>query len=289
MKIKQLCKIAGGQDGAIWKKELFRFNTDGSCKVYRISDCLNASGAEIEPVASFMLDRADVFVPHSNSVVFGNEYYCSDDEFPLLYSNIYNNYAKAENQEKGVVCVYRLQRTENGFSTKLVQLIEIGFVEAGSYWKSENMVDIRPYGNFVIDREKSIYHAFTMRDEEQNTRYFSFTLPKVTEGETDEKLQVKRAVLKTEDILGQFDCEYHRLIQGACFDNGKIYSLEGFTNNEQNPPALRIIDPAKKIQEQKILFGDFGMTIEPEMIDFADGICFYSDNHGNLYQIEFEN
>ena len=33
--------------------------------------------------------------------------------------------------------------------------------------------------------------------------------------------------------------------------------------------------------------GDHGLTIEPELIDFAGNTCWYCDNKGNLYTIEF--
>ena len=32
---------------------------------------------------------------------------------------------------------------------------------------------------------------------------------------------------------------------------------------------------------------DYNMINEPEMIDFENDICYYSDNHGNLYRLEF--
>ena len=30
------------------------------------------------------------------------------------------------------------------------------------------------------------------------------------------------------------------------------------------------------------------MTLEPELIDFWNGVCYYCDTHGNLYTIDFE-
>lgn len=279
MKINPITKIVGGQDGVVFNDYLFRFDGKGNCAVYDVN---NIS----DPITCFILDKSDVIVPHSNAVMFGNEYYCEEDEFPLLYSNIYNNYAKAENKLKGVCCVYRLQKKGTEFTTTLVQLIEIGFVQ-DECWKSQDGDDVRPYGNFTIDTENSIYYAFTMRDESNTTRYFSFVLPKLQEGEFDEVYQVKRVVLEKKDIIGQFDCEYHRYVQGACYNKGKIYSLEGFTDDVKNPPALRIIDTEKQCQLAYIPFSDFGLTVEPEMIDFANGICYYCDNHGNLYMIEF--
>ena len=282
MKIKKLGKIVGGQDGAVYNGLLFRFDAKGNCSVYKTEDLSDTS----IPVSEFILEKSEIIAPHSNSVVFGNAYYSEEDEFPLLYSNVYNNYAKSDNKLKGVTCVYRLQKSGNTFSTTLVQLIEIGFVE-DSLWTSENRADVRPYGNFVIDTEKSVYYAFTMRDEEKSTRYFSFNLPKVTSGEYDETFGVNKVTLKKEDIIDFFDCDYHRYIQGAAFDNGIIYSLEGFTEDKNNPPAIRLIDPVSKSQKAVYHFSDFGLTVEPEFIDFDGGNCYYADNHGNIYSLSF--
>ena len=72
------------------------------------------------------------------------------DEFPLLYSNVYNNYAKTENKRKGFCCVYRLQRAGESFVTTLVQLIEIGFTEEGVIAETSRCLrcDHFGYGNF---------------------------------------------------------------------------------------------------------------------------------------------
>ena len=43
---------------------------------------------------------------------FGNEYYDEKDEFPLLYTNIYNNYAKTDDKRKGITCVYRIHKED---------------------------------------------------------------------------------------------------------------------------------------------------------------------------------
>lgn len=282
MNIKQIGNITDGQDGAVFGGLLFRFKTNGLCYVYNLN---NLTIEKKSPIVSiFTLDKADVIVPHSNSVVFGNEYYTEDDEFPLLYTNIYNNYSKCENKRIGVCCVYRIWREENEFKNKLVGLIEIGFTK-DELWSSGD--DIRPFGNFVIDKEKGLYHAFTMRDNEEITRYFSFKLPKLSNGVMDNELGVKKITLKKEDIINTFDTEYHRFIQGACCEKGKIYSLEGFSGDEVNPPAMRIISTNDKKQLECVYFGDFGLTIEPELIDFENNVCYYGDNHGNLYVIEF--
>lgn len=288
MKINPIAKICRGQDGAIWGDYLFRFDSKGNCHVYDLTNIPTLKEESfLTELTTFSLDKTEIIAPHSNSVMFGNEFYCAGDEFPLLYSNIYNNYAKQENSLKGICCVYRLQRNGTHFTTTLVQLIEIGFVENAHYWCSHEHSDIRPYGNFTIDSEKSIYYAFTMRDKANKTRYFSFPLPKLSDGIMDEAFHVKKVTLNSSDIIDQFDCEYHRFIQGACHHNGRIYSVEGFTDSDENPPALRIINPQTKTQEAYIKFAEFGLTTEPEFIDFHGDTCYYSDCAGHLYIIEY--
>ena len=274
--------IEKGQDGAIFNKYLFRFNAKGACAVYQIDDLSDNS----VPISRFVLDKSDIIAPHSNSVAFSNTRYCETDEFPLLYSNVYNNYAKTDSPMKGVTCVYRLERSGNMFSTTLLQLIEIGFTE-DTVWKSSNGIDVRPYGNFAIDANNGRYYAFTMRDKEKSTRYFSFKLPDINSGKYDNTFDAKRVTLKKEDVIDFFDCEYHRYIQGACLHNGIIYSLEGFSNDKNNPAAIRLIDTYENNQKKVYYFSDFDLTIEPELIDFENDNCYYADSHGNVYQLIF--
>lgn len=289
MEVKYVGKIAEGQDGAIWGKYMFRFDTSGGCCVYDLDEIdLNKEAETLTEVSRFQLDRCDQLVPHSNAVMFGCDYYCPEDEFPLLYTNIYNNRAKEIDPMKGVCCVYRLQRNANVFSSKLIQLIEIGFTEDCSLWCSPDGSDVRPYGNFAIDREKRLYYAFTMRDGCQTTRYFSFHLPACTDGVYDPLWNVYRIKLQSSDVLGYFDCDYHHFIQGACTHAGKIYSLEGFSSKHPSAlPGLRIIDPVFKMQEACYMLADYNLPLEPEFIDFRGGVCFYSDCTGALYVLSF--
>lgn len=270
MKLIKRGQIAEGQDGAIWNQYLFRFNSCGYCYVYDLDT--------LELAAEFCLDGVDVWMPHSNSVMFGSEYYAEGDEFPLLYTNVYNTYGGEENRREGVCCVYRITRQENSFRGQLVQTITVGFVKDETLWCSTGETDVRPYGNFVIDRERGIYYGFTMRDEAHSSRYFAFRLPKLKEGNA--------VTLTQADILFSFDCPYHRYVQGATVHQGKIYSLEGFTGSADNPPALRIIDPEESKQMCYVPFSEFGTNIEPELIDFRGDCCYYADCYGNLYTIE---
>lgn len=285
MHITQVAKIVGGQDGAVYGSLLFRFNHKGDCRVYDLAALPRFDGESgAESVAAFTL--GETLVPHSNAVFFGKERFEETDEFPLLYTNIYNNYHAEADPLRGVCCVYRIKREGETFTTRLVQAIRVGFVEDESLWLSGRNVDRRPYGNFVADTEKGVLYAFTMRDSDNTTRYFSFDLPSVTEGEEDEK-GVKWVTLQKEDIRDHFDCPFHHFLQGACFKEGRIYSTEGFTDDRNNPPAFRVISTAEKRQEQYIPLGDFGLTVEPELIDFCGDTCYYADNHGNLYVVEF--
>ncbi len=285
MRIKHIANVEKGQDGAIWNGFLFRFDTKGKCCVYDITDMETEISAHLETIDSFFLDRVEEIRPHCNSVVFGNEYFSSEDSFPLLYANVYNNYAKAEKRLEGVCLVYRLQRKNGHFLTTLVQILEIGFTDH-DLWKSCSE-EARPYGNFVINRNDGTLYAFTMRDKTNTTRYFTFDLPKLSDGEKDPVYGVPKVIIPASSVLKYFDCEYHHFIQGATMHNGKIYSLEGFTNSEDRPPALRIIDAEKGQQELYVKFEDFGLCVEPEMIDFMGDTCIYGDAHGNLYKIIF--
>ena len=291
MNCKYLTKIVGGQDGAIFGNYLFRFENNGVGKVYDVREIIAGDRESVAELATFKLDKSDIICPHSNSVFFGTEFYTAGDEFPLLYSNIYNNYAKTDEPLKGVCCVYRLFRTSDGFESELVQLIEIGFVDDATLWKMSAEADgKRPYGNFVIDRERNLYYAFVMRECAEGTRYFSFKLPRARDGEIDDRYGIKRLVLGKEDIVDYFDCEHHVFSQGACCHRGRIYSLEGFNNKPgtARPPALRIIDPAAKKQILYAALADYGCEKEPEVIDFFGDTCICADVYGNVYRFEFE-
>lgn len=285
MNFKKIAKIVKGQDGAIWNDFLFRFDHQGECWVYDLNSELNDE--ELTPFSTFRLGSLDKLTPHSNSVTFSNEFFTETDEFPLLFTNVYNNYQKEAYRKEGICCIYRITKVNTDFTACLVGVVEIGFVNDSKFWCSPNGEDIRPYGNFVVDRKNGKLFVYTMRDELKSTRYFSFKLPKIMNAETDDITGIKRIVLNEADIEYYFDTEYHHFIQGGCVENDKIYSLEGFTDSEENPPAMRIISIKNRCQEDYIPFSDYELTVEPELIDFFGGICYYCDHTGNLYTIDF--
>lgn len=289
MKIEQVAKIGGGQDGAIFGQELFRFDERANCRVYNISDINGKSIEELTPTARFTLDRAENIMPHGNAVTFGTERYLPNDEFPLLYTNIYNNYSSADDKMIGVCCVYRIMRTGGGFDTELVQIIKIGFTCDAALWRAYPERDgVRPYGNFTVDRDANALYVFVMRSEELGTAYFKFPLPRARDGVTDTRHGVKTVVLNREDISDMFTCPYHRYIQGATVYSGKLYSTEGFSNDTVNRPAIRIIDLKDKKQDCYIDLTEYGYFEEPEMIDFYGGVCCYSDVYGRFYKLSFD-
>ena len=286
IEIKRIGKISGGQDGAIYNGILFRFDHLGNGTATYLKDV--QEDGETAPFATFALDKRELITPHSNAVFFGTEFFEEGDEFPLLYSNIYNNYSGKEEPLIGVCLVYRLMRDGDSFKTTLVQMIEIGFKENAELWRATAEAHgPRPYGNFLIDKKTSTFYAYVMRTKESGTRYFKFRIPSTTEGNTDPLYGIKRFVLQESDILDSFDVPHHFYMQGGIAHEGKIYSTEGFAFSEENRPVIRVIDLEKQTQTDHADLMKMGYNEEPEMIDFSDGICYYSDAHGTFYRVDF--
>lgn len=288
---KKLGNICQGQDGCIWGNTVFRFSGDGICRVYDLQNLTPCENGEAKMIASFKLDRADELCPHSNSVCFGKDKYDKDDEYPLLYTNLYNAYDRCEDEMWGVCCVYRLMRDGDSFKTTLVQIIEVGFAHDAELWCSRKPGegrDMRPFGNFVVDAENGLYHGLVMRDKPQKTRYFTFKLPNPTDGQLDGHFGVNRVTLTKDDILSKFDCDYSSYLQGACVHKGLIYSIEGGTKSYTSPATLTVVDPKACRQIIRISLIYYGMDFEPEFIDFTDNRCIFIDNMGNVFELFIE-
>ena len=254
-----LGNIAKGQDGIIYDGCLLRFDSKGNCRVYDLQT--------LTELSTFTLDKADILTPHSNSVSIRGD---------ILYTNLYNTYAKETDRKEGICCAYRITREGNTFHTELVQTIRVGFADT-SLWQSENRQDVRPYGNFLV--EKDTLHAFVMRDESHSTRFFRFALPPISEPEK---------ILTPADIESQFDECYVNYMQGAICVDGLIYSTEGFNHpNDRGRPALRVFDTNK---QKQVFFADlveYGLLNEPEWIDYHKGSMYYADHAGNVYRLAF--
>ena len=182
------------------------------------------------------------------------------------------------------MCVYRLTRNETEFSADLVQVIRVGFVH-DPLWSEGN--DVRPYGNFVVDTDENQLVAFTMRDRDQVTRYFTFDLPASTDGEFSENWGVPVVTLTKDDMKSRFDPPYSRYIQGACYHAGKVYSVEGFSD-EKNPAKMQIVDLRNEKLHAVIDLYAMGLTVEPEFVNVHDGVLYYSDARGQLIRFDFE-
>lgn len=273
-----LGKICKGQDGAIYNGFLFRFDSKGNCRVYDLQT-LTEQGC-------FTLDKADLLIPHSNSVFFG-KFFSDEDEFPLLYTNIYNNYAKQEDRLEGVCCVYRIFYNAGVFSSQLVQVIRVGFVDT-PLWHSANKEDVRPYGNFVADVSANKLYIFTMRDEAHTTRFFRFALPDIFQGELHPDWNVPVMTLKQEQIEEQFDSDYVNYMQGAICHKNLIYSLEGFTHpNDRGMPKIRVFNTQNNTQVFAADFVRYGLLNEPELIDIYNNKIYYVNHNGDVYTIAF--
>ena len=62
----------GAQDGAFWGDYLFRFNADGSCRVFDAHplDGTSDTPVDLPLITAFHTDPADPVVPHFNAVDF---------------------------------------------------------------------------------------------------------------------------------------------------------------------------------------------------------------------------
>ena len=285
MQISQLSKILPGQDGAIFGDRLFRFTSNARGYLYNI---ISENGElSFELVNEFTLDKADILMPHSNAVFFGTEYYAPGDEFPVLYTNIYNSYPSMP-ERCGVLCAYRIRIVDGAVETELVQVLKVGFTDNKALWRSEaEKGDVRPYGNFAMDKENARIYAFTMRDLPKTTAYFAFNAPSVKDGVYSQEIDATVYTFTEKDIVSSFEDEYTKYMQGAIIHKGILYSVEGFTSSEVNVPAIRRIDLLQKKQIDYVNLTAAGYPIEPEFIDFYGEECIYIDASGNVFKMEY--
>ncbi len=261
------------QDGAYADGKLFVLNSSGRCTVYE------AASATVR--GSFQLDRADQLLPHANAVCFSGSYYSESDKYPLLYVNVYNSYANAEDRMPGTLCVYRITEGEEGFASELVQVLRIGFTDSAALW---SVGGVRPYGNFLIDTDANRLYAYVMCDADNTTRFLCFALPAVDEGEYSEALGCPVRTLTEAEIEQRFDTEYFRYIQGGACVNGYLLSLEGF-DTAANPALLRVVSLATGEVVNTLAIADLGWTGEPELLAAApDGTVFYAAK-GRLHRL----
>ncbi len=61
-------------------------------------------------------------------------------------------------------------------------MIQIGFVNDRTLWKSPEGNDDRSYGNFVVDTDNDKLYVFVRRWGPKEMRFFRFDLPGLDEG-----------------------------------------------------------------------------------------------------------
>lgn len=266
LKYNRINGVSGyGQDGAIYNHTMFNFDSQGNFKVYNL---LNNS-----LIGSAQLDQYDTIKPHNNCVCFGNEFCNENDNYPLLYTNAYNN----TSLPKGTCYVHRINEEEIDsqriFTTELKQTITIGFTD-DEIW-STGTEDIRPYGNFLVDTDNNYLYVYTLRNRDKKTRIFKFNLPKLEDGEN--------ITLNKADIIEYFDVEYFPYIQGGICYNGKLFISSGMNTAIRNSSALHIINPYSKKEESYINIST--LMNEPEIVEIYAGNLLVGQ--GNIYEFEF--
>ena len=101
---------------------------------------------------------------------------------------------------------------------------------------------------------------------------------------------MKVVTLYPEDIRAMFDCDYTDYIQGGCCYDGKLFNVAGGTLRTPDcphPPRMQIVDMEAQKQLFCIHLADFGLSIEPEMIDFEGDTLYYMDGSGPVCRIRF--
>ena len=140
----------------------------------------------------------------------------------------------------------------------LVQTIKINFCDEEPWTDGE---DIRPYGNFFIDTDKSVLYAYTLRDALHVTRFFRFDLPKISDGDVN---------LNVNDIREQFDIPYIPYVQGNAYCNGKVLICSGGTGGYTG--KINVI----------VLTSKFGIPMEPEFIDVYNGHIIFGELNARM-------
>jgi hypothetical protein len=278
--VADLSAIQGAylQDGEAFGDVLFTFKADGTGNAYNIH-----TGEFLD---GFSLGGKDKVAPHVNSASFSDQYYKEGDEYPLLYTSMYNNVTALNKYLLGTCCVYRITELGGQFDAQLVQIIRLGFVADRELWLSPKE-NSRPYGNFVVDTDRDLLYAFVPRDDSQTTRFFAFALPEPKAGTRSEKFGCNQVILEQKDIMRRFDVGYFSSPQGCCYADGKIYSVEGFGSYNMVPPFLRVVDVESGLQTHSINLGQLGLDREPEVITMLDGQLYYINADMVLRKLSF--
>ena len=271
--------VSAAQDGAVWNGKLFVGNLDGLFRVY------NAQTYEL--LGTFEAENADALTPHCNTVVFGNTYYEQGDKYPLLYANIWKNYSNDAEKHEGTCCVYRIIETDGVFSADLVQVIEIGFVDEENIWPDSN--NVRPFGSFIIDTDKSKLYVYANRDSDQDTRFFEFDIPDVTDGTYNETYGCKVVSLAYSAVQRDFSVGYIAYPQCAVYANGELYITSGFVSQNVSPKVTQV-DLCSGSVEYVYDLEKAGLTKQPTLLayDTETDTFIYGTDTAQWYELDLK-
>ena len=250
------------QDGCIYNDVLFLFSSNGLCTIFNISNK--------QMICSSQLPTYKGYCPHSNSVSFGKKF-CDTDTYPLLYSNIYNNYPNIADSF-GMCLVYRII-DETLFEFKLMQVIKIGFTNDANLWY-DNSDNASPYGNFLICGDDLWVYVNIFGSS--ITRFFSFKTPAIIVSD-----DIDFCILTKDNIQEMFDTDLFKYIQGGTSRGTNLVSLEGF-GTELSPSFLRIISLTTKTI-QSIDLGFYLNTLEPEFVSFYNNLLIVGTYEGKFF------
>lgn len=255
------------QDGCIFNDTLFLFNSIGTCYVYNINDNYSL-------ICETALPDYCGFVPHSNCVCFGSKVDDSDD-FPLLYTNVYNNYSNNP-YSYGMCFVYRIFVQGYNYQFNLVQVIKLSFSNDNTLWNDDSF-NISPFGNFLIDNDKLIVYLNIFSTSK--TRFFVLPLPTISN-----ELFVE---IDSHEICYFIDTQLFKYIQGGTIHNKCILSLEGFGTIDF-PAVLRIINLNNKLLRTVFLDCIIGEK-EPEFISIYNEYLFIGEHNGEIFSFDLSN
>lgn len=245
-----------GQGGACYGDYYFQFrNNNEHMFVYDL-----AGATLLEKVSIPSGSRGFVSNCHCNTVNFGQEFFDSSDEFPLLYVST----GSASGGYTGAI-VYRIQRTEDGegvssFSLTLVQTIKI----PGTVW-----TEFLTAGAFCLVRESGSKGSF-----------YRFKMPKLSDGDV---------TLEYENALNYFPVDPPQYTtgsgQGELYYNGKVFFVSGVPSS-QNVNWFFVIDLATGIYETAFDMFPYNSQEPESVFIWRENLCIAFRNQ--ILKVYFE-
>lgn len=248
-------KGKSAQGMAIWKDKAYLFNDGGHCRVLNIHS--NSIISEFDLASSGTNN-------HVNAACFGVES-IEKGGMPVIYVSEYRSPSRCfvEQIKDSTSVLLQTIVAENGGKNRFVQA-------------------------WVVDKKEGYLYAIARRDPTKakkrniNVRIVKYRLPRLIEG--------SKVFLTDNDILDDFDVQFHNGIQGAKIRGDYLYIVTGLqeaSSGEINAKrAIQIIDLKKRNLIRSVDL-TFVTTNEPEDIDFCGHNCFlYCGQNGGIHKIK---